>query len=406
MDNKMLNDAFRAFNETTMRFQESYAILEKKVAFLSQELAEKNAVLHHKMAEVEQTQNYLNSILESITDGVVALNLDGMITTFNKAAQKISHYSAKELLQKKYSELFFVEGVNESKERSVFEEMSFPTGKEIEIKNKLGGTIPIVAYTSHITDEHGEIRGLVVTFNDLSKIKHLENEIARAKRLSALGEMAAGVAHEIRNPLGGIEMFASLLERECKEDERKTTIARNIVQGVRGVNKIITEMLTFTKTFRQIRAEKINLVDCIESALCFAQPEIQAKGIEVVRVFNHVYSVCVMGDEDQLRQVFLNLFLNAGQAIQHYGGSIQIVGSSYVRDRYVSIEVTDDGVGIAKEAAEKIFDPFFTTKSTGTGLGLAVSYRIIEAHGGKIWVKSSEGEGTTMTIHLPLVQGE
>ncbi|MFH1384878.1 MAG: ATP-binding protein [Candidatus Omnitrophota bacterium] len=404
VDISVLNQAFRAFSETTLKFQEAHAKLEGRVTYLSKELAEKNSVLRRNVVKLERTQKYLNNILESISDGVVALNLEGNITTFNRAAQTITKFSPHEVINKHYSDLFSKWHKGKCDTHTIIYDITFSTGHETVIKNKSGEEVPIIAYSSLITDENSNVVGIVVTFNDLSKIKQLEDEIERAKRLSALGEMIAGVAHEIRNPLGGIEMFTSLLERECASDERKKRISQNIIQGVQSLNKIITEMLTFTQSFSKTEFQKVNLIDCIESSLGFSCHELRKKNINIVKSYNMAQSVLVMGDVDQLRQVFLNLLLNAGQAINCHDGAIQLTCFSHQRDGYGVVEITDNGCGIVPEDIEKIFDPFFTTKAKGTGLGLAVSYRIIEAHGGKIRVESKKGEGTSFIVYLPLVQ--
>jgi PAS domain S-box-containing protein len=398
----ILNQAFQAFSDTTTKFQEAYQKLEDKVAYLSQELAKKNEELKVNLSELEQTRKYINNILESISDGVVAINLEGTITRINKAAQHITGFTAREVLLKKYTDIFMSVQQNSDFVERITQETRGTGGREMRIKNKAGEEIPIVAYSSCITDEVSEVIGVVITFNDLTKIKQLENEVERSKRLAALGEMAAGVAHEIRNPLGGIEMFASVLDREYKDVPDKRKITQNIILGVKNINRIISELLNFTKTFRKTNFQTIDLVDCLESALSFSMQEVEKRKIQLERSYTHADSFHIFADKDQLQQVFLNIFLNATEAISHDHGVIAIRYVVHPQESCVVIEIADNGGGIKKADIDKVFNPFFTTKTKGTGLGLAISYRIIEAHKGRIVVKSKEGFGTVFSIILPI----
>lgn len=401
-----LSQAFAAFSDTTSKFQEAYAKLEERIGTLSHELAEKNKILSKKIVQLDTMQKYLNNILENVTDAVIAVNFKGVITTFNRAAQTMTGFAARDILGKRYDVVFPLQAKGKEFVSGVINNSHIQSGKETVIKSVTGDQIPVVAYTSPITNEHSRVVGVVITCYNLSHIKQLESEIERSKRLAALGEMAAGVAHEIRNPLGGIEMFASLLERELQGDERKASLSRNIIQGVRSLNKIITELLTFTRTFNRTHFDSIDLIDCIESALCFASQEITRKNIRIEKNFSSSDSCVVYGDSDQLRQVLLNMFLNASQAIDEKEGCIAIDCDYDENQEYALLRIIDNGKGISKKDIEKIFDPFFTTKIKGTGLGLAISYRIIEAHGGTIEVKSVLHKGSEFTISVPVARDE
>jgi PAS domain S-box-containing protein len=405
IDRDMLNQAFQAFSDTTLKFQEGYQKLEKKVAHLTNELEEKNIVLQKNIVALNNTQKYINSVLENISDGVMALDLNGMITTFNKAAQTITNFQASEIIGKSYDVIFYTQGNEKKFLNDVLREIAMLSGKETMIKNKDGEKVPVIAYSSPITDEYSCVKGVVITFNDITRIKELENAIERSKRLAALGEMAAGVAHEIRNPLGGIEMFSSLLERELANDPRKKDIAQKIIQGVRSLNKIVTGLLTFTQTLQKTHFRHIDFIDALEVSLSFAKCDFDEKAIRIEKKYESEASVFVKGDSDQLKQVFLNIFLNAAHAITHTAGVVSIGCSVFEKEGYVVAEIADNGCGMEPECLEKIFHPFFTTKAKGTGLGLAISYRIIDAHGGRLQVESKKDEGTRFLIYLPLMQG-
>jgi len=290
-----LNELFVAFGGASAKLQESYDKLEGRVAYLTKELEEKNLILEQHVLELDQMQKYLHNVLEHISDGVIALKLNGTIAAFNKAAQNITRFSATEVIGKRYEEIFLPKEVGDDFIENIIQGKTLLSGQETTIQNKSGDLIPIIAYTAFITDEQGEVSGIVITFNDLSKIKQLEDEVDRAKRLAALGEMAAGVAHEIRNPLGGIEMFASILERECKDDERKHAIAQNIMHGVRSLDKIISQLLTFTRSFGRTDYGPIDILDCLESSVSFACQELFEKQITVKKDYTISKSVMVVG---------------------------------------------------------------------------------------------------------------
>ncbi len=400
MQKKMLDEAFKAFNEVASKYEKSYSILNKEIERLSKELDEKNKRLSENIKDLDRTRQYLNNVLENISDGVLAIDMNGFITMANRAALEITLFKHDEIIGKHFGFIFGRELDKELK--GLVHEIMILDGKEIFIRNKKGERVTVMASSLPITDDNSNVQGVVVTFNDISKIRKLENEIAHSKRLAALGEMAAGVAHEIRNPLGGIEMFASLLVRECKDDERKLKIAESIVQGVRGLNKIVTGLLTFTRTLKNTHFRRVDVIDAVEIAYTFAKHEFESKNVDVKKLYDPGLPVWVKGDSDQLKQVFLNIMLNAAQAIPDRGGKVLILCNKKPKEGYVVIEISDNGCGISKESLEKIFDPFFTTKEKGTGLGLSISYRIIDAHGGKVKVSSNEGVGTTFYIYLPL----
>jgi signal transduction histidine kinase len=224
--------------------------------------------------------------------------------------------------------------------------------------------------------------------------------INRAGRLSALGTLAAGIAHEIRNPLVSIQTFFQLAPQRLKDEEFMTSFL-GIAEGeVRRIAKLIGELLSYAKT-TEPRIEHLNLCEVVERTISLVEPHAREKGVTLeIAPLDAVKPV--QGDEDQLKQVFLNIVLNAIQATDD-GGCVSITFDNVVRDgiSYCSLKVKDTGTGIPKELQDSIFNPFFTTKDKGSGLGLAVSHRIISDCGGSISVESEEGSGSTFEIMLP-----
>tara|TARA_Y100001960_G_C14488037_1_gene735263 strand:- start:5 stop:805 length:801 start_codon:yes stop_codon:yes gene_type:complete len=255
----------------------------------------------------------------------------------------------------------------------------------------------------------GDRAGAILIIQDVTRLKNLEEEVQRNQRLTAMGEMAAGIAHEIRNPLGSIELFASLLRKDLEEDNEKALLADHISNGVKNMDRIISSILLFAKS-PQPSQRRCDINDLLNELLEFSSNIIPPENIRIVRELSP-NGLLVNGDEDLLRQVFLNFIRNSIQAMPE-GGHLRITsckkpdkifkerGSQNERD-FIEITFDDTGHGISKENMAKIFNPFFTTKASGTGLGMAIAYNIIKAHSGAIEVKSREGKGTQFIVKLP-----
>lgn len=255
------------------------------------------------------------------------------------------------------------------------------------------------------------------TFNDASRkleqqyallenrIEELNREIAeknkameRTRRLTAMGEMAAKIAHEIRNPLGSIAIFASLLERELDNEPDKKRFASHITKGVKTLDNVVSNMLLFTGS-PEARSKPIDIREIIEDAIVLTRGH-EKKGIRISE--SHEGPTVIPGDQGLLSQLFLNLFLNSLDALDENGLLSVRTFVSNPPDGFLWIEVMDNGYGIPGEHIDRVFDPFFSTKERGTGLGLAIVSSVVNAHKGHIDVKSEAGFGTTFLISLPL----
>lgn len=235
--------------------------------------------------------------------------------------------------------------------------------------------------TQRLQVSHERLEGEVVRLREQLEEKNKELELK--KRLAALGEMAAGIAHEIRNPLGGIQLYASTLLAEVADRPLAADLVRKISNGVKGLNVLVSDMLAFTRDLQLTRQDE-ELSEIVLGALELAAPALLEQDV-TVRVHGSVEGKVIRADRRLLGRVLLNLVLNAAEAIGDAGvhpGRIEIRAT--VSDGKTEIIVEDNGPGMPPENLEKIFDPFFTTKHTGTGLGLAIVHRIVEAHGGQI----------------------
>jgi PAS domain S-box-containing protein len=392
-----LAEAFERFTQKAAKLQASYSKLKRHVSAVNRELEEKNRTLRHKIDELDATRAYLNNVLESMGSGVIAVDQDGRITTFNAAAEYMTGFRRDEVLGCLYREVF-----PERDEGCAAILLSLETDaphvfKERTLQRQDGRAVPVGVSSSPLSDGNGAISGALEIFHDLTEVRRLEERIRRADRLAALGEMAATVAHEIRNPLGGIEGFAALLERDLGETPAQCEMARQIVQGTRSLNRIVTGLLDFTRPV-ELRLRCANLSEVVDAALAVAEQEMRAAhpGVSVIREFPGETTVTI--DPEQIYGVVLNLARNAWQAL---GADGRIDVTIEARgDEAVALRVRDTGCGMTEETRRRLFSPFFTTKQTGTGLGLSIVRKIIEAHGGTIEVETAPGQGTTFTVVL------
>ncbi len=346
---EVLKKTLKNFIEATEELSKAYNTLKEEVRRLGEELAS------HK--------RLLSSILESISDGVIASDNEETIIMANKAAKNILG----NIEGKKLSEVIPEDG-----------------------EAKLGDKI-ILIKKYPLIEEENEI-GKVTVLRDITRERELEEKSKRVERLSAMGEMATAIAHEIRNPLGSIELFAGLIKREAEKEEIKRW-AEGIINVVRSINNLISNMLLFARPF-QVEKEKFEVIEFIKETVELAHHALREKEIEIEIEGEKLE---INADKELLRQVILNLIINAVQAIKERG-KIKIKVEK-LKDN-IKLEISDTGPGIPQEYLEKIFDPFFTTKKKGTGLGLAIVHKIIDAHNGLIKVESQPGN-TKFTILLP-----
>jgi signal transduction histidine kinase len=250
----------------------------------------------------------------------------------------------------------------------------------------------------------GEVAELGNAFNEmvakLAKSQELENRLRREQRLSALGEVAVGIAHEVRNPLGVIKTSAELLQKRAKLAETDNKLLSYVVDEVRRIDSLIRDFLEFAKPSPPA-LRSVDPVRVVERAIEFCRPELQRAGVEITTE-DRSAGAHIQADEDQVFQILLNLMLNAIEAMPK-GGRMRIVLAQ--ADRELSIAVSDTGIGISPEVQEKIFNPFFTTKEHGSGLGLAKVYAIMASHDGSVECRSEPGAGTTFTLGFPLGSG-
>ena len=369
-----LAKALNVFTQTTQKMEEAYRRLETRLTNLDRELADKNR-------ELAVTSDYLKRLLQSMSDGVIAVDTQNVITHFNHASGTILGYEADEVVGKLFHDVF---------DRD-FSAPKMPGAMEMKAKSKR--FVPINERDSVIINHKNQPLGKVKTFQDLSELTALREQVRQIDRLAAIGEMAATVAHEIRNPLGGIRGFAALLEQDIDTDDPRHRMVKKILDGTESLDKVVNELLEYTRPV-ELNLRPCGALDVIDSAITYLNGQ-----IENINIKNHInQNLHILVDPDKMRQVVLNILLNSVQSI-HQTGDINITAKAESSSVFIAIQ--DTGCGMDNKALDKIFSPFFTTKEKGTGLGLAICLKIVEGHGGNITAESKPAQGTKITVRIP-----
>ncbi len=399
-DFQRLIQAFDVFNQASESLQQSYNELQMEAHRLAAELAMANAELERSLAEKESFRNYLKNILESLSNGVLVIDREERAAVCNPAAVALLGLSPDDVRSaRSYRDLAIPASLEEFITAARSRDMDPPPDAELHWNNAAGQPQFLSVSASPVSDAQGRNTGLTIVLKDITRLKELEIQTQRAKQLQAMGEMAVQLAHEIRNPLGSIELFASLLGTELRGQPDFKGWAEQIVTGVKFLNNIVTNMLTFTRTSKP-QTKPLDLNGLILETLAFVEPVLQQRKICLERPTAGDETLLCLGDHGMLRQMFLNLFMNALQAMPESGRlavRVQPDGTGTMR-----VQVEDSGIGIPTENLSRIFDPFFTTHEKGTGLGLALVHQIVEQHQGRIVADSEFRKGTRFTIWLPL----
>jgi two-component system sensor histidine kinase HydH len=345
-------------------------------------------------ASLKRIQAFSDHLVEGMPIGLLAVDSAQRIIAFNQSAEKILQISGKEVLGKQPREVLprDFDLLLQARERK-----QGPIVQELECLLKAGQSIPLEITVSALMEEDGSLLGQMILFKDLSEIQNLKREIETTRRLAALGRLAAGVAHEIRNPLSSIKGFATFFKERYKQNPEDQNTAEIMIQEVDRLNRVITQLLEFARPSRILK-KPVDLPGLVQHSLKMIAKQAQAQGVRVRSELAPVGEVVL--DADRINQMLLNLYLNALAAMEN-GGTLNVILKGDARSRKVKLVVNDTGVGIKKEELEHIFDPYFTTQPSGTGLGLAIVHKIIEAHQGEIRVESEPGKGSVFTVILP-----
>jgi two-component system sensor histidine kinase HydH len=344
-------------------------------------------------ASLTRVRAFSDQLVAHLPMGLVAVDANDRITAFNEAAAAILKREVADVLGRPAADVLppacreLLDGVRGGG-RVLAREIDCPVA---------GGRItPLDIVATGLTGGEGEPAGRIALFRDRTEIRRLEQEVARSQRLASVGSLAAGVAHEIRNPLSSLKGFATYFRDRHGADPEDGKVAAIMIQEVERLNRVIGQLLEFARP-PQLDLRPTDLADVVRQAVTLVAGQARARGIAVRTELADLPKARF--DGDRIKQVLLNLFLNALAAMEG-GGTLTVVLAP--EDGCVRIAVCDSGIGIDREDLGRVFDPYYTTKPSGTGLGLAIAHQIVEAHGGEIRLESEPGRGTTVTVTLPV----
>ncbi len=383
-ERELLEAAFHSFDQAAHTLQQSYSTLTARVEQMDLELAQSNDALRRQLRVNEAMRMHLDGILESLSTGVLVLDDAGVITRGNAPAARLLGMTDADLRGRREAEVLQSLGLAVT-----------------DRPQRIGQTVVTISHAP-LTTESGGRSGSLLLIHDVTRICQLEEQLQRKDRLAAMGEMIGRIAHEIRNPLGSVELFASLLRRDLAELPSSQRYAEQISQAVHAMDRLLANLLVYTKPNRAPRAWH-DAEPLVLDSLTLAAHAITKIPVDI-RLDLDPCIPSLWCHEGQMKQVFLNLIVNAVQAMST--GGVLTIRLTQDREQAlgvpaVRLTVSDSGAGINPAHRSRIFDPFFTTKDEGTGLGLAIVHAMVEAHQGRIDVESAVGQGTSFTILLP-----
>ena len=345
-------------------------------------------------------RNFAENVVQSSPNCILVVNCDGTIRTVNPMTQSIFGLAPEAVIGRMAADVFD-DPLGKIIRDALAGQMS--DSHEIVIKRKGGARTVLDVSTSQLKSQDGTVLGAVLIATDLTEVKKTDEWMRRVDRLSSLGQLSAGVAHEIRNPLASINFNIQLLSKRVPLDEKSRRIVENSLAGVDRIKGLVKGMLDFSRPAPpQLKKESIHRA--LEDAVALMDSQLAKHGIRVVMNLADEVPDIVF-DNRQIQQVFVNMLLNAMQAMPE-GGTVTIEtrvgGETKELSRYLSVYISDTGIGIPRENFSKIFDPFFTTKPEGTGLGLSIAHKILEQHGALMEIRSRIGQGTMFIVRFPI----
>jgi two-component system, NtrC family, sensor kinase len=352
--------------------------------------------LEQKAIQIERLKDFSENIVESLNVGVLAVDLDGAVESWNTQLESLIGIQRQQAMGRKLEQVLPPELLAEILARDGDERIS--SLYKFRMRNRDGRDLVVNLSIAPLVGKSGERIGRLILMDDITQRIHLEEQMVQTEKLTSLGLLAAGVAHEVNTPLAVISNYIQMLAKQIPSSDPRQQLIEKVVKQTFRASEIVNNLLNFSRTGAAEFTE-VHLNSVVEEALSLVAHPFRTAHVQVNRNLQAELPP-VLGSNNKLQQVFLNLFMNARDAMPA-GGIVEVRTSSH--NGSVEIEITDTGSGIAGENLHRIFDPFFTTKSygRGTGLGLSVSYGIIKEHAGKIDVRSTEGKGTCFHLEFP-----
>ena len=380
----------------------SFYIIALLASFVVEQERKTRTVLAARENAFDQLDLLYRSIIESVDTGILTIDLAGKVKSFNRAAEEITGFSFAEVGNKNINQVFpHYSDLKEEMKNSEDRQESLKKRVEIPVPGKGNRTLILGCSISHLKDNRGNRIGDILIFQDLTAIKKMEEDLEKSKRLAFIGEMAASLAHEIRNPLASISGSIQVLKKELDLNWADEKLMQIILRGKDQLENFMRDFLLLARPPSGI-CEIIDIREIFKDILeSIRYASDWHEGIEVVRKLSD--QSIILANKTQIRQLIWNLILNAVQSMPDGGGLTVEAQKVLLPDfrEYLEIRITDSGCGIEEKDLEKIFEPFYTTKERGTGLGLAIVNRIIENCSGKIKIEDNPGGGTTCIVYLP-----
>lgn len=381
--------------------QAAYLRIQEKYRTLQNKLTDTKLQLNDKADELDVISYYLNSILSNMAEGLLFINLEGYVSTYNQAAADLIGIPVSEILFHSFCSHLKDDYFGFSLKQVLIDKQA-PSKSNISIQTTQGSQKEIEVTVSMMLTPNipcmANLQGIIILMRDVTELRRLQEMAQRRDRLQALGEMASLVAHEIRNPLGSIKGFASLLSRDLEGQPGLQRMSKDIVAGTDALNRLVTNVLNYSRPIH-LHAVTADLVAEVRE-ICRqveADPSLQNN---VQLIFQSpLVELTATYDPAVLKSALLNLIANGIQAMPQGGKLVLEVDKD---GNQAVIKISDTGTGIASENMKKLFMPFFTTKETGNGFGLMEVQKVVQAHFGTIDVKSTVGQGTSFIIKLPL----
>lgn len=390
-----LSQAFSQFSKETARIEEAYARLQENFNAVNEKLEKTNELLRRKVVQVDLITHYLQNILRHMRQGIVVIGLDGIISTFNESAEKLIETKTQEALFHSFWEIFPDDLFGFSLKKAL-QNLSAPETSYVTFRNK-----ELEVSVSFVDQGPKNYQGIIILFHDITEMRDLQRKSLLHDRMKELGEVAAFVAHEIRNPIGGIMGYASLLQRDLAGNTAAQQKAGCIIEGTKTLNRLVEKVLHYTRPLK-LETAPVDLSQLLVELAEFVKIDPNFPNNVSLDLSLQETPLVAFIDQEMVRCALLNLLLNAFQAMPS-GGAVSI-SLAFDQER-AKIAISDNGEGMEKNTLNQIFSPFFTTKDQGNGFGLAEAYKIVQAHLGTIEVASEVGVGSTFTIYLPLRSG-
>ena len=375
----------------------SFYIVALLASFVVEQEKKTRSLLKERESAFDQLDLLFRSIIESVDTGIMTTTLQGRIKTFNQAAERITGLRFRAIENRQIKDIFPVFA-------SLFdrnEEEAIKVRREITITGREGTQVYLGCSISPLKDRRDVQIGHILIFQDLTEIKRMEENLEKSKRLALIGEMAAGLAHEMRNPLASITGSIQLLGQTANMEETDRRLMQIIMRGKDRLDNFVRDFLLLARPVPEVR-EPVRVDDVAEEVMENLKMSNEwTEGVKIVKTFSGENKA--FANKEQIRQIMQNLILNAVQAMEETGNLLLEIKTVNLEDGkdYAAIKVTDDGCGIEEKDLKNVFEPFFTNKEKGTGLGLAIVSRIVDGYGGRLKIESRINLGTTVTVWLP-----